>query len=87
MKIKTVQNNPKNVYIDNLRQILLGQVPIDSIGMKPDTNLKKQELNMNVSEEDSTLRAEVEQESRYNLSPSHRTGTKQDKGMSRVWCC
>ena len=87
MKADSLQKelNLKNIYIDNLRQILLGQVPIDSIGMKPDTNLKKQELNMNISEEDSTLRAEVEQESRYNLSPAQRTGTKQDEGMSSVF--
>jgi murein DD-endopeptidase MepM/ murein hydrolase activator NlpD len=87
MKTDSLQKelNLKNIYIENLRQILLGQVPVDSIGMKPDTTLKKQELNMNISEEDSMLRAEVEQETRYNLSPSQRTGARQDEGMSSVF--
>ncbi len=60
----------KNRYIENLKTILLGQTPIDTVGMKPDTTLKKKELNMNVSQQDSALRAEVEQESRYNFSAS-----------------
>jgi len=86
MKADSLQKelNLKNVYIENLRQILLGQVPIDSIGMKPDTSLKKQQLNMNISEEDSTLRAEVDRDSRYNLAPSQQTSRFQNEGMSRI---
>ncbi len=75
----------KNLYIENLRKILLGQVPVDSIGMKPDTSAKKNELNMNISPEDSSLRAEVEQESRYNLSASSTTSKKEGENMSAVF--
>ena len=75
----------KNLYIENLRKILLGQVPVDSIGMKPDTTIKKNELNMDISEDDSALRAEVEQETRYNISPSQRVTKRQDENMSSIF--
>ncbi len=75
----------KNRYIENLKKILLGQTPADSITMKPDTLSKNKQLNMNVSKEDSLLRAEVEEEGRYNLSPAQRTGQKQDQGLSNIF--
>lgn len=87
MKADSLQKelDTKNKYIDNLRKILLGQTPIDSVGLKPDTLSKGKELNMKISKEDSLLRAEVEQESRYNLAPSQRSGPKQDEAMSNIF--
>jgi len=87
MKTDSLQKelDTKNIYIDNLRKILLGQVPADSIGMKPDTTAKKNELNMGISPEDSSLRAEVEQESRYNLSPAHRETSRKEENVGSIF--
>lgn len=86
MKADSLQRelDTKNRYIENLRLILLGQVPVDSIGMEPDTVVKNSELNAAPSSEDSILRAEVEQESRYNLSPSSVPSKRTNENMSTV---
>lgn len=74
-----------NAYIENLKKILLGQVPVDSLGIKPDTLSKKHEINQQISKNDSSLRAEVEQETRYNISPARSDYRQRQSTMGSVF--
>jgi murein DD-endopeptidase MepM/ murein hydrolase activator NlpD len=80
-----IELDRKNLYIENLRTILLGQTPKDSIGLKPDTAAKNSQLNMKISHDDSLLRVEVEQESRYSISGVSTSGMKQEENMSNIF--
>ncbi len=57
----------KDKYITTLQTILKGETPQDNIPQPKDTTIDIQQVNLGISEKDSTLRAKIEQEEKYNL--------------------
>ncbi|HKL67724.1 MAG TPA: M23 family metallopeptidase [Bacteroidales bacterium] len=57
----------RDQYFMNLNAIISGREPVDRVAGQ-DTTANYDDIQFNESEEDSLLRAQVEQEERYNLS-------------------
>jgi len=68
-------------HLDNINKVLSGR-PTDVIESKPDTTKKYKNLDLNRSEEDAKLRAEVEAAERYKLSVFDKA--KKPQGISGV---
>ncbi|MES2629442.1 MAG: M23 family metallopeptidase [Bacteroidota bacterium] len=59
-----------NNYQNNLKLILQGKVPVDSLSRLQNGNKDYKDLTFSVSEEDSLLRLRVEEEEQYSLNNS-----------------
>ncbi|MFH2096657.1 MAG: M23 family metallopeptidase [Bacteroidota bacterium] len=69
----------RDQYFDNIKRIIYGQVPVDTIRKEPvtDTNLYSfDDLDFERSKEDSILRLHVETEDAYSLRPTDNYITK-----------
>jgi murein DD-endopeptidase MepM/ murein hydrolase activator NlpD len=66
----TYELDLKTKYIENINNVITGQVKTDSMRKKPDPRVNyKSLINTNkASKEDSALRSEIEQRERYSLS-------------------
>jgi murein DD-endopeptidase MepM/ murein hydrolase activator NlpD len=60
----------RDKYFYNLKAIISGDHPVD-IPIRQDTSRNYKAINFNTSPDDSTLRAHVEKEERYNVTLGH----------------
>lgn len=62
-------------YIFNIKQVLEGNLSADSVKVMPESQGKYDNLDYNISKEDSLLRLEVEEKERYNINDNsmHKT--------------
>ncbi len=58
----------KDVYIENIRRVLSGEIASDSLSASPEANLQSSELSMRIQPIDSQFRAEFEGTELSNLS-------------------
>ncbi len=67
---KQIQSN--DLYLVNLKRIMSGEEPEDYItdSSNADETGQYNNVSFSISEEDSILRAQVEEEERYNINPS-----------------
>jgi len=56
----------KDLYLQNLNNVIAGETPVQR-AQQPDTSKDYSAIEFNISEQDSLLRAMVEQEERYNI--------------------
>lgn len=68
----------KNIYIDNIKAILSGNISADSIHSKPDSTRKVKAQTVKASEQDSILRKEIESMERYTLATNYERESKND---------
>ncbi len=66
----------KNIYIQNLNDVISGKTIPDPEAMKKDSTLKYNEIDAPPSKEDSALRAEIEAADKYSLSTGENTEVK-----------
>jgi len=66
----------KDLYLRNIKMIIAGEVPDEEEAQEPDTSRSYTTIEFKQSEQDSLLRAMVEQEERYNIQ-NISFGTKQ----------
>lgn len=59
--------NAKDIYLKNIKNIIEGKEIIDSIAPLPLSNLNYDSITLNSSSEDSLLRAQYEEQTKYNL--------------------
>lgn len=73
----------QNQYYDNLRAVLLGEVPRDSSALQPNNAGTEERLGFKLSAEDSLLRLQVEQEDRFILrvGSSGTVETRSNRGI------
>lgn len=66
----------KSLFIENITNIISGNVGGDSTGMRPDSSKKYDNLVVKPSKEDSILRKEIEAQDKYSLSMSENEAHK-----------
>ncbi|MEP1095023.1 MAG: M23 family metallopeptidase [Cyclobacteriaceae bacterium] len=63
-----VEVDHKEVYIENIRRIMSGDISTDSLAASPEANLQSSDLSMSIQPIDSQFRAEFEGTELSNLS-------------------
>jgi len=63
-----VEVDHKDVYIENIRRIMSGDISSDSLAASPEANLQSSDLSMSIQPIDSQFRAEFEGTELSNLS-------------------
>ncbi|MEP5611830.1 MAG: M23 family metallopeptidase [Cyclobacteriaceae bacterium] len=63
-----VEVDHKDVYIENIRRIMSGDISTDSLAVSPEANLQSSDLSMSIQPIDSQFRAEFEGTELSNLS-------------------
>jgi len=59
--------NRKDLYIENLKRIISGEEIVEDLALPKDTVTKYSEIRLTRSQEDSILRVEIENQSKYSL--------------------
>ncbi|MHC1708468.1 MAG: M23 family metallopeptidase [Bacteroidales bacterium] len=60
--------NERDLYIENIKNIIAGRELIDELPAKKDTNTDYRNITLKNSKEDSALRAEIEKDERFGIS-------------------
>lgn len=73
----------QNQYYANLRSVLLGEIPSDSVAQRPAAGVNDDDLGFQLSREDSLLRVQVEEEDRFILrvGSSGTVETRSNRGI------
>lgn len=57
----------KEIYLNNIRLVLSGNIPADTLLNPKDSTIKYRDLRLSPSAEDSALRKQIEQEDKYSV--------------------
>lgn len=72
-----VEVDHKDVYIENVRRIMSGDISTDSLAVSPEANLQSSDLSLSIQPIDSQFRAEFEGTELSNLSISVSTSGRE----------
>ncbi|MCC7303698.1 MAG: M23 family metallopeptidase [Bacteroidia bacterium] len=64
----SLASREKDIYLNNIRLVLRGEIPADTMMNPKDTMIKYTDLRVVPSAEDSALRKQIEQEDKYSVT-------------------